>query len=196
MSLCLCTSKQEQRINKCGCSGVPDTIELSQAIKWNTHSYPVWVQGKKTGNEAENRIDDADRICMKQELQTCWSRWTLVGLESDSHTVHYGNWICEVLSRVKETVDRHEMGHKYTKRVPCAPWVMKTWTAHWCTGKPNKMREKLSWENNATVKIQCFLQNSSTTYIQNRLHGHTNHNSIIYCVTRNMKKIEQRKIQN
>ena len=207
----LCMSKQEQRINKCGCSGVAAAMKLRQGIKQNMHSYPVWVQGKKTENEAENRIDDVDGICMRQEPRTCWSRQMLVGLESDNRTVWDGNWIHKVLytttvfrksgelyqivlSRVKEglisvkgAVSTQSMRGERADGAVCTVSIEDCR----CTGKHERNeveRIMLRWKFNVFYRTQ--VQHIYTIDYAAKLYC----NSIIYCVICNMKKIEQRKI--
>ena len=131
--------QQEQRNNEHWCSGVPATIELRQAKKWNTCSYPVWVQGKKTGK-------DMDRVHTKQELQTCWSKWMRIGLESDVATKCGGNRIRDVsygTAAVHSEAHGHLCGVQEERgrelRVPYRPRVMNIWTARWCAGKLNEI---------------------------------------------------------
>ena len=202
--LSLCVSKQEQINNEHWFSGVPATIKLRQAKKWNMRSYLVWLWGKKTGKMRTDKIDNADRVRMKQEPWTCWSRWKRIGLESDVATKCDGNWIpnvsygtAAVHSEACGTYTwstRRERGREL--RAPYRLWIMNIWTARQCAGKPNEIertkieRIMLWWKFNVFYRVQVLpiykIDYTATTH----------RNSIIYCAICNQKGIEQRKIQN
>ena len=74
-------NKNKETMNT-GARGVPATVKLRQAKKWNTCLYLVWVRGKKTGKDA----DKWKTVHMKQEPRTCWSKRMWIGLESDVAT--------------------------------------------------------------------------------------------------------------
>ena len=89
--LCKQTRTKKQWTPMLGGSGY-----CRQTKKWNTHSYTVWVRGKKTGNDAGQKELTIWTEYMKQEPRTCWSRQMQVGLELDIETKCDGNWICDV----------------------------------------------------------------------------------------------------
>ena len=97
-----------------------------------------------------NEIDDADRVCMKQEPWTCWSRRTRIGLELDAASkcddvMETKSMKCCMVRQLFVLMHtgtytwstRRERGREL--RVPYRLRVMNIWTTRRCAGKHNEI---------------------------------------------------------
>ena len=132
----------------------------------------------------------------EQEPRTCWSTRTRIGLELDAASKCDGNRGRDVsygtalfLSRIcgHFVCETREEKKGWKLREPYSPRVMKTWTAHRCTGKPDEIKRSeverimLRWRFNVYYRAQSLL-----IYKTDRT-ASTHRKPIIYCAIRNQK---------
>ena len=202
--MCHCISAQANKNkdnNRHWCLGVLATVKLRQAMKRNTHFYPIWVWGKKTGNTWTNEIDNTDRVRMNKNRELVevsgrrwdWSQtlWANV-METETVMCHMVRH-CFLVQHAGTYMRgmRREIGREL--RAPYRLCVMKTWTAHRCAGKPNEIerteveRIMLWWRFNIFYWVQILL------IYKIDYTASTHRKPIIYCATHNHKGKEQRK---